>query len=78
VGKSVAFSVKACFQNVWFLTFLKILGLVKLMRISRSAHTLAVPRIAPYPCGQGNLLPVTSVGQNPVVYLSDMRTCTTN
>lgn len=52
-------------------TFFKILGEVNDMRISRSAQTQAVPRIAPYPSGQGSLLPLASDGQNPVVYICE-------
>ena len=50
-------------------TFFKILGEVKDMRTSRRAQTHAVPIMAPYPSGQGSLLPSASEGQNPVVYI---------
>src|SRR5579859_3421398 len=48
--------------------FLRAFGGMKLNPISRSAQTHAVPRIAPYPSGQGSLLPEASTGQVPFAY----------
>jgi hypothetical protein len=48
--------------------FFSALGGIKLRPISSNAQTHAVPRIAPYPSGQGNLFPEASVGQVPFAY----------
>ena len=48
---------------------LRMRGGVKDMRISRSAQTHCVPRMAPYPSGQGSLFPLASTGQKPVWYI---------
>jgi hypothetical protein len=47
VERSVIVSVRVSSETCDLLTFFRILGLVKLMRISRSAQTVAVPRIEP-------------------------------
>lgn len=46
-----------------------ILGGRKLIKISRRAQHAAVPRIAPYPSGQGNFVPSSAVGQKPFSYI---------
>jgi hypothetical protein len=48
--------------------FFKAFGGMKLNPISRSAQTHAVPRIAPYPSGQGRRAPLESTGQVPLAY----------
>jgi hypothetical protein len=48
--------------------FFKAFGGMKLNPISSKAHTQAVPRIAPYPSGQGSLLPDASEGHVPFAY----------
>ena len=50
--------------NAFFSAF----GGMKLNPISSNAQTQAVPRIAPYPSGQGSLFPEASVGQVPLAY----------
>lgn len=44
-------------------------GDVNDMAISRSAQQAPVPRIAPYPLGQGNGLPFASEGHMPLAYI---------
>jgi hypothetical protein len=48
--------------------FFNAFGGMKLNPISRSAQTHAVPRIAPYPSGQGRCVPDASTGHVPFAY----------
>lgn len=52
-------------------SFLSIRGLVKDRPISKSAQREAVPRMAPYPSGQGSLTPAAEVGQYPLAYICE-------
>jgi hypothetical protein len=44
-------------------------GVMKDKPISRRAHKLAVPKMAPYPSGQGNCVPSAAVGHIPFSYI---------
>ena len=49
--------------------FLSSRGEVKDMAISRSAQQAPVPRMAPYPLGQGRGVPEASEGHMPLAYI---------
>jgi len=44
-------------------------GVMKERPISNKAHREAVPRMAPYPSGQGSFVPSAAVGHMPFVYI---------
>lgn len=50
-------------------SFLSRFGLMKDNPISNKAQRDAVPRIAPYPSGQGSLVPSAAVGHIPFAYI---------
>ncbi|KAH3680328.1 hypothetical protein WICMUC_000395 [Wickerhamomyces mucosus] len=49
--------------------FCKKRGGINDKNISNNAQTAPVPRIAPYPSGQANLVPSSAIGHTPLAYI---------